>query len=93
MPTGGGGPPPPPPPPPPPGPPPSSFNHSAAPPPSGGGAPPSSAPKPQPEPAADDPRSDLLQAIRQGRTLQETDQYKMDLFLMSIYITMNFIST
>ncbi|XP_028454138.1 LOW QUALITY PROTEIN: actin-binding protein WASF2 [Perca flavescens] len=71
--TGGGGPPPPPPPPPPPGPPPSSFNHSAPPPLSGGGAPPSSAPKPQPEPAADDPRSDLLQAIRQGFNLRKTE--------------------
>ncbi|XP_034748661.1 wiskott-Aldrich syndrome protein family member 2 [Etheostoma cragini] len=71
--TGGGGPPPPPPPPPPPGPPPSSFNHSAQPPSSGGGAPPSSAPKPQPEPAADDPRSDLLQAIRQGFNLRKTE--------------------
>ncbi|KAF1381552.1 hypothetical protein PFLUV_G00155170 [Perca fluviatilis] len=57
----------------PPGPPPSSFNHSAPLPPSGGGAPPSSAPKPQPEPAADDPRSDLLQAIRQGFNLRKTE--------------------
>uniref|UniRef100_A0A3Q3EAF4 Wiskott-Aldrich syndrome protein family member n=1 Tax=Labrus bergylta TaxID=56723 RepID=A0A3Q3EAF4_9LABR len=64
----GGGPPPPPPPPPPPGPPPSSFN---IPPPSGGGAS-SSAPKPKPEPE-DDPRSDLLQAIRQGFNLRKVE--------------------
>uniref|UniRef100_UPI0037E76739 actin-binding protein WASF2 n=1 Tax=Semicossyphus pulcher TaxID=241346 RepID=UPI0037E76739 len=67
----GGGPPPPPPPPPPPGPPPSSFGNSAPPPPSGGAAP-SSAPKPQPEPE-DDPRSDLLQAIRQGFNLRKVE--------------------
>ncbi|KAM4539476.1 actin-binding protein WASF2 [Odontesthes bonariensis] len=62
------GPPPPPPPPPPPGPPPPSSDSSAAPRPSGGAP----APKPQPEPE-DDPRSDLLQAIRQGFNLRKVE--------------------
>ncbi|XP_040043963.2 actin-binding protein WASF2 [Gasterosteus aculeatus] len=74
MPAGcsGGGPPPPPPPPPPPGPPPSSFDRSAQPPPTVTATQASSAPKAQPE-SADDPRSDLLQAIRQGFNLRKTE--------------------
>ncbi|TNN85775.1 Wiskott-Aldrich syndrome protein family member 2 [Liparis tanakae] len=63
MPAGGGGPPAPP-PPPPPGPPPSSFDHSAPRTPA--------APKPEAEPA-DDARTDLLQAIRQGCNLRKTE--------------------
>ncbi|XP_035285539.1 wiskott-Aldrich syndrome protein family member 2 [Anguilla anguilla] len=65
-----GGPPPPPPPPPPPGPPPPSFG---PPPPSSGGAPPP--PKAQPAPE-DDPRSDLLQAIRQGFNLRKVEEQR-----------------
>uniref|UniRef100_G3NQL7 Wiskott-Aldrich syndrome protein family member n=1 Tax=Gasterosteus aculeatus TaxID=69293 RepID=G3NQL7_GASAC len=54
------------------GPGPSSFERSAQPPPTVTATQASSAPKAQPE-SADDPRSDLLQSIRQGFNLRKTE--------------------
>ncbi|KAJ8346944.1 hypothetical protein SKAU_G00283450 [Synaphobranchus kaupii] len=68
-----GGPPPPPPPPPPPGPPPPASGPPAKLPPTGGAQPPKA------QPAADDdedPRSDLLQAIRQGFNLRKVEEQR-----------------
>ncbi|XP_066573677.1 actin-binding protein WASF2 [Amia ocellicauda] len=65
-----GGPPPPPPPPPPPGPPPPSSGPPPPPPPSG------ATPKVQAEEPANDARSDLLQAIRQGFNLRKVEEQR-----------------